>query len=309
MSIEKALEELRVKAAELSESQVSEETISADEFAALDEEAQALYELSKKTLGSYVAKSANDIRNKSVKAAELEKDSDNLNRMQHNAPRSVKTALRAADDASYEARRNLVHKSNKRGHGVMKALDRLTKESDESELTLEDFTAEELEAFMVSEEFEQLDELSKRTLGNYLKKSSRDVSHKSSMAAYSGDKGDKMIDDSRKRIKNMDKAVSRLAKESEELDGLLSQFSLEELTELSESPDFDQLDELSKYTLGSYISKAASDKHMLGRKAANLENKFYDDFDKKHIDDADKKSEKSLSRSRGIYKAVDRLTK
>lgn len=38
------------------------------------------------------------------------------------------------------------------------------------ELNLEDFTVEELEDFMVSEDFEQLDELSKATLGRYIKK-------------------------------------------------------------------------------------------------------------------------------------------
>lgn len=40
------------------------------------------------------------------------------------------------------------------------------------EVQLEDFTLEELEEFMMSEEFEQLDELSKQTLGSYVKKAS-----------------------------------------------------------------------------------------------------------------------------------------
>ena len=40
------------------------------------------------------------------------------------------------------------------------------------DLTLEDFSVEELEEYMVSEEFEQLDEVSKETLKSYIKKAS-----------------------------------------------------------------------------------------------------------------------------------------
>ena len=42
---------------------------------------------------------------------------------------------------------------------------------EETELNLEDFTPEEIEAFMQTEDFEQLDELSKTTLASYAKKS------------------------------------------------------------------------------------------------------------------------------------------
>ena len=48
-----------------------------------------------------------------------------------------------------------------------------TKESVDAyeELTLEDYSVEELEDFMVSEDFDQLDELDKKTLGSYVTKS------------------------------------------------------------------------------------------------------------------------------------------
>jgi hypothetical protein len=46
----------------------------------------------------------------------------------------------------------------------------------EEQLNLEDYSLEELEEFMVSEEFEQLDELSKTTLGSYVNKASGDAS-------------------------------------------------------------------------------------------------------------------------------------
>ena len=44
-------------------------------------------------------------------------------------------------------------------------------EVQEEQLNLEDFSLEELEEFAISEEFEQLDELSKGTVRSYLKKS------------------------------------------------------------------------------------------------------------------------------------------
>ena len=44
-------------------------------------------------------------------------------------------------------------------------------EVQEEQLNLEDYSLEELEEFMVSEDFEQLDELSKGTVRSYLKKS------------------------------------------------------------------------------------------------------------------------------------------
>ena len=45
----------------------------------------------------------------------------------------------------------------------------------EEQLNLEDYSLEELKEFMVSEEFEQLDELSKTTLGSYVNKASGDA--------------------------------------------------------------------------------------------------------------------------------------
>jgi hypothetical protein len=46
---------------------------------------------------------------------------------------------------------------------------------EDEELTLEDFTPEEIEEFMQSEEYEQLDELSKGTLGSYIRKAANKI--------------------------------------------------------------------------------------------------------------------------------------
>jgi len=67
----------------------------------------------------------------------------------------------------------------------------------EEELTLEDYSAEEIEEFMQTEDYEQLDELSKKTLGDYVKKASNDVGYKSSlitrMAHKMGSEKDKYL--------------------------------------------------------------------------------------------------------------------
>ena len=85
------------------------------------------------------------------------------------------------------------------------------------ELTLEDYSIEEIEDFMVSEDFEQLDEISKATLGSYVKKASGKLaSHGINMvgsleksdianAEYHGTKIDK-------RQKGISKAVDKLTK-------------------------------------------------------------------------------------------------
>lgn len=101
----------------------------------------------------------------------------------------------------------------------------------EEKLTLEDFSIEELEDFMVSEEFEQLDELSKQTLGSYIKKASHDVAglsaevrgqavkshdaydkHEINAARKHADNAEKLFSKSWNRRKNIAKAVDKLTK-------------------------------------------------------------------------------------------------
>lgn len=78
----------------------------------------------------------------------------------------------------------------------------------------------------------------------------------------------------------------------------------------------EQIDELSKSTLGSYIKKASHDvahKGALTRQFANDSNDAKKDqryFDAKKADDKSNKTfEKSWNRRKGMAKAVDRLTK
>lgn len=84
----------------------------------------------------------------------------------------------------------------------------------EDDLTLEDFTAEELEAFMVSEEFEQLDELSKATLSSYHRSAVKDKDVISDTPGGSREHiKQKLL---ARRTNGMNRAVNKLTKESEE---------------------------------------------------------------------------------------------
>ena len=170
-----------------------------------------------------------------------------------------------------------------------------------AEQLIEELGIQDLDTFMESAEFEQLDELSKKTLGNYLR---RNADSRSSIAKDKGDiastrqklsdadwslhiddedrvainkarnklltKGEKLDKKDLKRQIGHHRAISKLTKESIELN--LEDYTLEELQDFMMSEDFEQLDELSKETLTSYIDKAkdARRKHVGTSVAADL---------------------------------------
>jgi len=75
-------------------------------------------------------------------------------------------------------------------------------ESVEEELTLEDFTPEQIEAFMQTEDYEQLDELSKETLQSY-----KDKTHGSIAKKYNAGDNKGLSN----RLNGLGKAGQRLA--------------------------------------------------------------------------------------------------
>ena len=85
---------------------------------------------------------------------------------------------------------------------------------------IEDYSVEELEDFMMSEEFEQLDELSKKTLGSYVKKATSDVGLAGFVkgTTVNDHSRSKDYDDAaamnRKRKMGIAKAVDKLTKEN-----------------------------------------------------------------------------------------------
>ena len=153
-------------------------------------------------------------------------------------------------------------KAYKRALGVQTASDKMDDRNEDyqhnEELNLEDYSLEDLQDFMMSEDFEQLDELSKKTLGSYIKKASSQAGDAKTWAGYAAagakdamDKGNsgaykmhtKDYKDSKsiinKRTAGVGKAVNKLTKEQvEEIELLatkhgLSEAVIEESAELS----------------------------------------------------------------------------
>ena len=179
---------------------------------------EELDEVSGATLGSYYVKA-----DKSRKA-EYQKAKDHMqnyfsNKDSDKSPEGIKKA-----QAEYDKYNN---KANKRMQGMNNAMNKLTGSSfakvhAKEEFDLSDFTIEELESFIMSEEFEQLDELDKKTLASYVKKAAG-VAHRNTLpnamrdrmtAANIGDKewykqSGRIADN---RSKGIQRAADKLAK-------------------------------------------------------------------------------------------------
>ena len=145
----------------------------------------------------------------------------------------------------------------------------------------------------INEEFEQIDELSKSTLHSYIGKRGEQVLTAAAQAKYAGKKFS-------------DKEKSKLIKQGNAIDRAVEKHNEE----------FEQIHELSKTTLGSYIKKASHDvahKGALTRQFANdsaAAKKDSNYFGAKKADDkSNKMFAKSWKRRENMGKAVDRLTK
>lgn len=134
------------------------------------------------------------------------------------------------------------------------------------------------------DDVEQIDELSKETLTSYVKKSASDLPRRG-MSAQSdfetgrGDKAIKSLDKIVKRQRGVGKALDKITKE-----------------------EVEQIDELSKKTMGNYVKRAhmqdVDDAYFQGHNT-NPAKRAYSDFDSKN----------TRKRERGIAMAVKKLTK
>lgn len=88
---------------------------------------------------------------------------------------------------------------------------------------------------------------------------------------------------------------------------MLEAMNQEEFDALVE--DFEQLDELSKSTLGSYIKRSASDAKMHGYDAGYADGTENDIHPSKRNVPGQNTDKKAHSRLRGVRRAVDKLTK
>ena len=145
---------------------------------------------------------------------------------------------------------------------------------------------------LAKEEVEQVDELSKGTLGSYVKKASGRVADKS---RHAGDI------ENRRDISPAAKEV--LAKQNRKIDNSLKGIS--RATDRLTKEDVEQVDELSKGTLGSYVNKAA------GSAATHTGAAAAYGSSSKNPNAAKMAQHQAIAtkRTAGIQKAVGKLTK
>jgi hypothetical protein len=245
-----------------------------------NEEVESIDELSKETLKSYVKKATKDFgkaekdagkastkyaalsdkiglaRERRVMAAQKGKGSG---RIQSDA----EVRLHGKQSQASKERQAAVYRGAKRIYGIDKATTRLNKE-----------------------EVESIEELSKKTLGSYVKGAMRDARYKElhgGMEALSPSDPSKPLEKSRKffsaahkRQKGVARAVDRLTKE-----------------------EIETIEELSKKTLGSYYNKASADSYEHSRKAL-------DAFDKGDKEKDDYHFKKMNKREIGKMKSIAR---
>lgn len=183
-------------------------------------------------------------------------------------------------------------------------------------------------AKVVTEKVEELDELSKKTLDSYVDKSDNDAkkhSEKSIDAWVKGDRktADKHYSKMSDRSINIGKAIEKSKLTKEDLDD----YSLEEIQEFMMSEEYEELDELSKASLGSYVKKSSASASGLATNAMHHQNTS-DKLSAKSSElpgHTERKTmqgkaselarqsfdatEKQMKRQAGIGKAVSRLTK
>lgn len=260
---------------------------------AIDEE--RLDELSKGTLASYSNRALNDVRNSNQAKIRWKAASE--------------TGNLSDQEKAWKAEHE--RKAASREKGVRGAIKRLTKED------LEEMSQDEFDALI--EDFEQLDELSKATLGSYIRRSALNARNKefyagaeairSGIGTGSLTTSKKLADSAKKRQRGIDAATFRLTKED------LDKMSAEEFDALIE--DFDQLDELSKATLVKYASANRKDAEKRSPDHKQAAEKYLEDPDfykKKGSPFSAKEvltrySKIKKKRDAGFDKAMARLTK
>ena len=159
----------------------------------------------------------------------------------------------------------------------------------------------------MKEEVEQIDELKKSTLGSYIRRASGDVAIQSSAATQLGRQGDyegenKSLNRVSKRFRGINAATKKLAKEPK-------------------NEEVEQIDELSKKTLGSYVKKAVDSvaKNSSTKGISRAKSNFYGagtpgdpygaNWRDSHDNRADSLQDKVWKRKGKISQAVDKLTK
>lgn len=155
---------------------------------------------------------------------------------------------------------------------------------------------ETVKSIVLNESVEQIDEISKKTLGSYVNKAHKDLENKSweYVKKYSPNNG--ATKDSSNDMKKIQKRRSGIEKASWKL----------------VKEDAESLDEISKKTLGSYIKKATNnlDKNSWDSGYhARYPSELSPDSRDAELRISQKAIGKSAKRVKGIAKATDKLTK
>ena len=161
------------------------------------------------------------------------------------------------------------------------------------ELTLEDYSPEEIAEFMQTEDYEQLDELSKKTLARYIKNATFKVGDHGFLSGKNLAKGDMSQSDwhaekESKRRKGIYRAADKLARE--------------EVEAFMQTEDYEQLDELSKETMINYLRSAIPDKATSAFRSG-----FH--LAKRNPKAFEVSSDREFNRRQGIKRALNKLSK
>ena len=170
---------------------------------------------------------------------ELSAEHDRRRKTQGPAYMAVKPSLNEENiDEAVNAKK--IAADHDAGHSIDVIVQKhLNKKGDNKDEILKAIQAHRWNKRMKKEEVEELDELKKSTLGSYIKRAAGERGHAGieAGASASGSKDQKdAMSTMKKRLKGIKMASDRLAKESVE-----------------------ELDELKKSTLGSYVKKSADD--------------------------------------------------
>ncbi len=221
-------------------------------------ESEQIDELSKKTLGSYIKKASGAEKPKNVMDPK-------------NIPLTKIAAYQGDSETGHFGKRfnqktydkaERLHKN--RSQGITRAADKLTKE-----------------------EVEQVDEISKATMGRYINKAKDSID----MTSYRSGIKDGTAISSSTPYKSNNPLEKKLSKRHKGIETAVKKLTKEES---------EQIDELSKATMGRYINKAAT---KMGSQGVTAGLKIA----------ADEKSSKNFKdmgkREKGISRAVNKLTK
>lgn len=229
----------------------------------------------------------------------------------------------------YALDKKIASAAKKQGRGDIEGTGRDTKSrvgkavkqmsSDGVAAQLKAFNKEEVELdfndlleYMLTPDFEQLDEVSKSTLQSYIVKRAEKHGERQYQRAggdqFASDPKNNVSRDSAQKYDEKEKSASRSAMRN--IRRAAAKLADPSYGVKMTKEEFEQLDEISKGTLGSYIKKAtsSSDKRSMSNLSSLAADKL-NDPNRGSGDNGWREDHKSFLRSKGVGRAVDRLTK